>query len=393
MANPSRRWDRIPIYGVYAHPGGASIGGTVTFTFTQRVLRVDGRVIYAAGATLSVAIGDTAAQDSTIRASVRDAWRAADQAAAGESWDGLAWDVWWDDMVVPNAVFVGFPGLDDPDIVHNPENLGSVTVKEVLSAGTGRTYPIVPLVAHLDLPVPGINLGTIEVPPGSPTNPAPMYAKGVAGGVASLGLDGRVPADQLPDYIGGGGVSSWDDLEDKPAVIAAGASQAAARTAIAAAPSDHSHEAVQIEDSTSVGREVLTAANAAAARTAIGAGTSSLEIGTTSSTAAAGDDSRIVEAAQQSANLSDLSSATTARSNLGLGDSATLSVGTSAGTVKPGEWTPTVADVPAGSTLVVVTPDTTRPTARTDVRVIWAGHTTQPTAAVAGDLWLEPVGG
>lgn len=270
MANPSRRWDRIPIYGVYAHPGGASIGGTVTFTFTQRVLRVDGRVIYAAGATLSVAIGDTAAQDSTIRASVRDAWRAADQAAAGESWDGLAWDVWWDDMVVPNAVFVGFPGLDDPDIVHNPENLGSVTVKEVLSAGTGRTYPIVPLVAHLDLPVPGINLGTIEVPPGSPTNPAPMYAKGVAGGVASLGLDGRVPADQLPDYIGGGGVSSWDDLEDKPAVIAAGASQAAARTAIAAAPSDHSHEAVQIEDSTSVGREVLTAANAAAARTAIG---------------------------------------------------------------------------------------------------------------------------
>lgn len=356
MANPSRRWDRIPIYGVYAHPGGASIGGTVTFTFTQRVLRVDGRVIYAAGATLSVAIGDTAAQDSTIRASVRDAWRAADQAAAGESWDGLAWDVWWDDMVVPNAVFVGFPGLDDPDIVHNPENLGSVTVKEVLSAGTGRTYPIVPLMAHLDLPVPGINLGTIEVPPGSPTNPAPMYAKGVAGGVASLGLDGRVPADQLPDDIGGGGVSSWDDLEDKPAVIAAGASQAAARTAI-------------------------------------GAGTSSLEIGTTSSTAAAGDDSRIVGAAQQSANLSDLSSATTARSNLGLGDAATLSVGTSAGTVKPGEWTPTVADVPADSTLVVVTPDTTRPTARTDVRVIWAGHTTQPTAAVAGDLWLEPVGG
>lgn len=36
----------------------------------------------------------------------------------------------------------------------------------------------------------------------------------------------------------GGGVSSWDDLEDKPAVIAAGADAAAARTAIGAVGSD-----------------------------------------------------------------------------------------------------------------------------------------------------------
>lgn len=34
---------------------------------------------------------------------------------------------------------------------------------------------------------------------------------------------------------GGGGVSSWDDLEDKPPVIAAGATQVEARTAIGAA--------------------------------------------------------------------------------------------------------------------------------------------------------------
>ena len=53
---------------------------------------------------------------------------------------------------------------------------------------------------------------------------------------------------------------------------------------------------MQIEDSTSVGRQVLTAASAAEARTAIGAGTSSLEIGTTGSTAAAGNDSRLSDA-------------------------------------------------------------------------------------------------
>lgn len=44
-----------------------------------------------------------------------------------------------------------------------------------------------------------------------------------------------------------------------------------------------------ITDATTVGRQVLTAANSAAARTAIGAGTSSLALGTTASTALAGN--------------------------------------------------------------------------------------------------------
>jgi hypothetical protein len=47
--------------------------------------------------------------------------------------------------------------------------------------------------------------------------------------------------------------------------------------------------AAQISDATTVGRSVLKATDAAAARTAIGAGTSSLAIGTTASTAAAGN--------------------------------------------------------------------------------------------------------
>lgn len=51
------------------------------------------------------------------------------------------------------------------------------------------------------------------------------------------------------------------------------------------APSAHTHTAAQISDSTATGRSVLTAADAAAARTAIGAGTSSLAIGTTAGTA------------------------------------------------------------------------------------------------------------
>ncbi|CAM4408357.1 hypothetical protein [Paenibacillus xylanexedens] len=44
-----------------------------------------------------------------------------------------------------------------------------------------------------------------------------------------------------------------------------------------------------ITDATATGKSVLTAANQAAARTALGAGTSNLAIGTTASTAAAGN--------------------------------------------------------------------------------------------------------
>lgn len=61
-----------------------------------------------------------------------------------------------------------------------------------------------------------------------------------------------------------------------------------------------------------------------------------VSVGTTSGTVAAGDDSRITGAAQKASNLSDLPSASTARSNLGLGDSSTKNVGTSAGTVAAG---------------------------------------------------------
>lgn len=62
-----------------------------------------------------------------------------------------------------------------------------------------------------------------------------------------------------------------------------------ARLTDARTPTTHSHTAAQISDATATGRSVLTAADAAAARTAIGAGTSNLTLGTTGSTAAAGD--------------------------------------------------------------------------------------------------------
>jgi hypothetical protein len=81
--------------------------------------------------------------------------------------------------------------------------------------------------------------------PAAGTTYIPLSQKGAASGVASLGSDGKVPAGQLPSSSGGS-IASTD-----------------------------------ITDSTATGRAVLTAASAAAARTAIGAGTGSSEIDAT----------------------------------------------------------------------------------------------------------------
>jgi microcystin-dependent protein len=78
--------------------------------------------------------------------------------------------------------------------------------------------------------------------------------------------------------------------------------------------------------------------SASTARSNLGLGDSATKnTGTTAGTVAVGDDSRITGAAQKASNLSDLASAATARSNLGLGDSATKNTGTTTGTVAAGD--------------------------------------------------------
>lgn len=65
-------------------------------------------------------------------------------------------------------------------------------------------------------------------------------------------------------------------------------------------------------------------------------GVARLPVGTGVSTIAAGNDSRIVGAMQKANNLSDLTDASAARANMGLGTAATRSVGTVAGSVAAG---------------------------------------------------------
>ena len=95
--------------------------------------------------------------------------------------------------------------------------------------------------------------------------------------------DGEMALDQTTNQMKvGDGVTAWNDLLYMSGGID---------------PSTLTIASNKITDSTATGRAVLTAATQAAARTAIGAGTgngtSNLAIGTTSTTAAAGNDSRL----------------------------------------------------------------------------------------------------
>lgn len=109
---------------------------------------------------------------------------------------------------------------------------------------------------------------------------------------------------------------------------------------VGAAPASHTHPATSISDATTVGRAVLTASDAAAARTVIGAGTSNLAIGTTSSTAKAGNyqptAASITDATTVGRNVLKAADAAAARTAIGAGTSS-LTLGTTSATAAAGD--------------------------------------------------------
>ena len=127
-------------------------------------------------------------------------------------------------------------------------------------------------------------------PAGADGAPGPAGPKGDKGDTGDTGPQG--PAGP----VGPPGTTTWAGITDKPLTFP---------------PDAHSHTSAQIVDASTIGRSILMATDAASARTAIGAGTSSfsgayadltgkptlgsaaaLDVGTTTGTVAAGDDPR-----------------------------------------------------------------------------------------------------
>ena len=158
------------------------------------------------------------------------------------------------------SIDVQVPVTDDPD-----NNLGGWKVKlEVTISGKTDTYYLD--VPYADRPIgaggtgDGVNLADVVFPSEIPTA-SPTYRTGVPGGLCLLNLDGNpVDADGNEITGGGGGGGGPIDADD-------------------------------ITDATTTGKALVRAASASAARSAIGA--TDLTLGTTGTTAAAGNDSRL----------------------------------------------------------------------------------------------------
>lgn len=205
----TRAWDQVPVYGWWQSQPGVALpeGSRVRFTIvgTDRVRRVDGRMIYPGGIIREVTIGKPEDQDDTVKARIHDAMRAAAEAAQGAEFDSVAWEAEWS-AALPHAIFTSFYATDDTDVT--PQGWQVKVSEHIPGAGGGKEYMIEPVVAQIDPAegIPGINLAAMDPPPGSPTVPAPVYAKGQPNGIAPLGVDAKVPLEYLPDDIGGGGV-------------------------------------------------------------------------------------------------------------------------------------------------------------------------------------------
>ena len=182
------------------------------------------------------------------------------------------------------------PATNDPDIIGAG---GTYKITEVLSGGRRRTYDVI-----ADINTPNGWAWLNKLAPSDPTTGAPLSVvyysdfTALAERVSDIELNGG--------GTGGGGVTSYEDLTDKPFIPSQAAdinaqpagnyvSEGDGRLSNARPPTAHNQAASTISDSTPVGRSVLTAADAAAARSAIGAGTSNLALGSNPSQAKAGN--------------------------------------------------------------------------------------------------------
>lgn len=260
MAAPTTSWNLVRVYGTWHTQGGQLKPGKYTVTIPARITNHTDDAIIPAGTYDS---GDL-------------------QTAVPES----------------PSLDIMVPCNDDPD--NDQAGWQPVITVSFTDGSTKETYQID--VPYADRPVAdggtgnGVNLRTVALPQQLPQS-VTLYKVGVPNGLAQLDSDGLVVNADGSHPAGGGsdgGPVTSADITDATAVgkaVLTAADAASARSAIGAGISNlalgttsstakagnYQPTAANISDATTVGRSVLTAANAGAARTAIGAGTSSFD--------------------------------------------------------------------------------------------------------------------
>lgn len=265
----------------------------------------------------------------------------------------------------PQIVQVAIPGAQGPIGPNGPTGgpgpANSLTIGTVSSGGTAA--------ASLTGVAPNqtLNLTLPSGPTGSPGQPATL----TMGTVTTLNAGDNVTATltgTAPNYILNLGIPRG------PAGAATGTVTVA-----------------NITDASTTGRTLLQSGDAAAARTAIGAGTSSLALGTTAATAAAGNHTHTAAAVGAIPAFADPNADRLVFWDDSAGSFQPLTLGTgltiSGTTITADAQSPSLANMPAGMTITVLKSAGTwpaRPTSRSDIIVAWKGADPSPAIVASG---------
>lgn len=197
---------------------------------------------------------------------------------------------------------------------------------------------------------------TVVFSPGSGLQPHRVSGVSLPAATTTVDLDLLLPAEASPgvpafgpgvlSVVGRTGVVTAQDLINAGVSVGGGGSGAV--NSVAGKVGDVTLAAADLLDVTAVGRGVMLAPDANAARSSIGAGTSNLALGTTSTTAKPGDyqptTAGISDATTTGRSLLTAIDATTARNAIGAGTSS-LAIGTTSTTAKAGNYQPTAANI------------------------------------------------